>query len=102
MTVGKNSCIAPDVAVGSGAGAPVGGKWVEVASMGIVAEGFGATAVTYVGVVVDVGDGGISCGADTRLAAGTHPEKMINATGRRTRRRLMEYRLGGTSAWRWV
>ena len=102
MTVGKNSCIAPGVAVGSGAGASLRGRGVEVFSMDIVAEASGAIAVTYVGVEVGVGDGGISCGVDTRLAVGTHPEKVINATGRRTRRRFMECKLGGASAWKWV
>jgi hypothetical protein len=50
MTVGKNNFIASGAAVGSGAGNPVGGKGVEVASMGIIAEASGATAVSYIGV----------------------------------------------------
>jgi hypothetical protein len=81
------------------AGASFRGKGVEVSSMDIVAEASGATAVTYTGVKVGVGDGDISCGVDTGLAAGAHPEKMIKTIGRRTRGRFMGCRLGGESAW---
>ena len=102
MTVGKNSCIAPGVAVRSKAGASFRGKGVEVTSFDIVAEASGAIAVTDEGVKVGVGDGGISCGVGTGLTAGPHPDKIINATGRRNRRQFMVCRSGGASMWKWV
>jgi hypothetical protein len=102
MTVGKNSLIAPRVAVGSGEGTSVSGKGVEVSSMGIVVEDSGARAVKYVGVEVGVGEEGISCVVDKGLIAGVQLDKMINATGRRTRKRFMVCRLGGASEWKWT
>jgi uncharacterized membrane protein len=91
--------------VGNGAGASVNGNEVEVSSLGIIAVVFGATGVLnvlYVGVDVCVADGVIGCEVDTALGAGTHPDRIINATGRRTRRRVMVCTLGGGSEWKWV
>jgi hypothetical protein len=63
MTVGKNSCIAPGVAVGRGAGASVSGKSVKV-SMGIFVVLSGVITETFVGEEVVVRDGNMSCDVD--------------------------------------
>ena len=57
--------------------------------MGIVAVAFGTTAVAYVGVEEGVEDGRISCGVDTEPAAGAQPDRMINTSESRPRRRFM-------------
>jgi hypothetical protein len=99
--VGKNNCIAPGVAVGSGAGASVSGKEVDT-SKGIVDVLSGVTTGILVGVKVTIGEAGKSCGVAVGLAAGAQPDRTINATGRSTRQRFMVYRLDAVLKLKWV
>jgi hypothetical protein len=100
MTVGKKSCIAPGVAVGSGAGASVSGKGDEVFSKGIVSVAFGMILVTNAVMALGVGEVKISWTVGTGPDVGSHPDRMINVTGRRRHKWFMVYRSGGALAWK--
>jgi hypothetical protein len=86
MTVGKKSCIAPGVAVGSGAGASVIGNGVEVFSTGIVSVASGTTSVTNAEVALGVEEDKISWAVDTCPDMGAQPDRIISVTGRRRRK----------------
>jgi hypothetical protein len=99
--VGKNSCIAPGVAVGRGAGASVSGKEVGT-SKGIGGVLSGVITGVYVDVKVAVGEDMLSCGVDIWPAAGAQPDRMIIETGRSARKRFMVYWLDAVLKWMWV
>jgi hypothetical protein len=79
--------------VGSGAGASVNGKGVEI-SVTIVLVLSGLIITTFVDADVVVGEASVSCGVDIWLTAGAHPDRKMKTTGRRIRSRFMVYWLG--------
>jgi hypothetical protein len=97
MNVGKKSCIAPAVAVGRGGGASVTGKGVGV-SVVIMSVFSGVLTIMFVGIRVEEGAGWMTCGVDGSMEAVAHPDRKINATGRRIRLWLMGCWSDGRSA----
>ena len=86
--------------MGSGGGASVIGKGVGVSvASATVFSGAGVATSARTGAE---GDGSISCGADVWLVVGAHPDKRMNATGKKVRRWFMVYWLDEMSVLMWV